>query len=479
MKSFLADDFLLDNGTAKRLFSERAKDLPIFDYHCHLSPQAIAEDEPFSDLAELWLGGDHYKWRLMRANGADERLCSGSAPLDEKFAAWVQALRSAAGNPLLEWSHLELRRYYGIDDVLTPANAASIHARANAIIRERHDRPSAYMDRFKVAVVCTTDDPADDLRWHKAIAADATRKTRVLPTFRPDKVAASADPIAWKAYVERLGAAAGVSISRWSDLVRALDNRHAYFHEVGCRISDHALTNAVYANASERELDELIGNLLAGKAIAMGSRDKLTTALLRETARLNVQRDWTMQIHISALRNINGKLFASYGPDGGGDGITDEPLIEPLARFLASLLDKEHLPRVVLYSLDPAKNEALAALAGCLQGNGTARVQHGAAWWFNDQLDGMRRQITTQASLGLLGGWVGMLTDSRSFLSYPRHEYFRRLLCNLVGSWVEEGRVPDDDGYTGDLVAKVCWGNAATWFGIDSSAWSASAAQAI
>lgn len=474
MKSFLADDFLLDTPTALRLFNERARGLPIFDYHCHLSPQAIAEDKPFSDLAELWLGGDHYKWRLMRANGADERLCSGTAPLEEKFAAWARALQSAAGNPLLEWSHLELKRYYGIDDVLTPANAATIHARANAIIRERQDRPSSYMDRFKVAVACTTDDPADDLRWHKAIASDETRKTAVLPTFRPDRVAASADPVAWKAYMEKLGAAANVHIGRWSDLARALEIRHAFFHNVGCRISDHALTNAVYANASERELDDIMASLLAGKSIAMGSRDKLTTALLRETARLDVRRGWTMQLHISALRNINGKLFASYGPDGGGDGITDEPVIEPLARFLASLLEQNQLPRVVLYSLDPAKNEALAALAGCLQGDGKARVQHGAAWWFNDQLDGMRRQITTQASLGLLGEWVGMLTDSRSFLSYPRHEYFRRLLCNLVGTWVEEGRVPDDDHFTGDLVANVCWGNAASWFGIDPPAWSKS-----
>ncbi len=474
MKSFLADDFLLDNPTALRLFNERARGLPIFDYHCHLSPQAIAEDKPFSDLAELWLGGDHYKWRLMRANGADERLCSGTAPLEEKFAAWARALQSAAGNPLLEWSHLELKRYYGIDDVLTPANAATIHARANAIIRERQDRPSSYMDRFKVAVACTTDDPADDLRWHKAIASDETRKTAVLPTFRPDRVAASADPVAWKAYMEKLGAAANVHIGRWSDLARALEIRHAFFHNVGCRISDHALTNAVYANASERELDDIMASLLAGKSIAMGSRDKLTTALLRETARLDVRRGWTMQLHISALRNINGKLFASYGPDGGGDGITDEPVIEPLARFLASLLEQNQLPRVVLYSLDPAKNEALAALAGCLQGDGKARVQHGAAWWFNDQLDGMRRQITTQASLGLLGEWVGMLTDSRSFLSYPRHEYFRRLLCNLVGTWVEEGRVPDDDHFTSDLVANVCWGNAASWFGIDPPVWSKS-----
>lgn len=474
MKSFLADDFLLDNPTALRLFNERARGLPIFDYHCHLSPQAIAEDKPFSDLAELWLGGDHYKWRLMRANGADERLCSGTAPLEEKFAAWARALQSAAGNPLLEWSHLELRRYYGIDDVLTPANAAAIHARANAIIRERQDRPSTYMDRFKVAVACTTDDPADDLRWHKAIAADTARKTRVLPTFRPDRVAASADPVAWKAYMEKLGAAANVHIGRWSDLARALDIRHAFFHSVGCRVSDHALTNAVYANASERELDDIMASLLAGKSIAMGSRDKLTTALLREAARLDVLRGWTMQLHISALRNINGRLFASYGPDGGGDGISDEPVIEPLARFLASLLEQNQLPRVVLYSLDPAKNEALAALAGCLQGDGKARVQHGAAWWFNDQLDGMRRQITTQASLGLLGEWVGMLTDSRSFLSYPRHEYFRRLLSNLVGTWVEEGRVPDDDHFTGDLVANVCWGNAATWFGIEPPAWSRS-----
>lgn len=492
MKAFMDKDFLLDTDTARRLYHEGTAGLPIFDYHCHLSPREIAEDKPFTDLAEIWLKGDHYKWRIMRSNGADESLCSGKASWADKFLAFAAALEQSPGNPLLHWSHLELQRTYGIHDALTTRNALAIRDKANAILRERGDSPRGMLKRYGVAVVCTTDDPADDLRWHDAIAADpevgaaaasaGKNVARILPAFRPDKAMNAVDAIAWKAYAAALGASAGLDIRSFADLAEALSRRHAFFHARGCRLSDHALLVPPFAQASSRELDAIVATLLSGRNIDAPDRERLGTAVLLHVARLNAAAGWTMQLHIGALRNVNSRLFSSYGPDGGGDAISDAVIIQPLASFL-DLLDAEgKLPKTILYSLDDTKNASLAVLAQCYSGTyagageGKAvagKMQYGAAWWFNDHLDGMERHLVQSASVGVVGRWVGMLTDSRSFLSYPRHEYFRRILCRVTGRWVESGELPGDDSYARALVRNVSWFNAKEYFGIDVPAWAA------
>ncbi|MCX7026511.1 MAG: glucuronate isomerase [Spirochaetes bacterium] len=487
------EDFLLDTGKARELFhgsagAPGADGLPIFDYHCHLSPREIAENRPFSDIAELWLKGDHYKWRIMRSNGSDESLCSGGAPWADKFLAFASALERSPGNPLLHWSHLELRRAYGIGDVLTTKNALAIRERANAVIKERGDSPRSMLRQYGVAVVCTTDDPADDLRWHEAIAgelaygaavaATGARVARILPAFRPDKAMNSGDAAAWKAYVTLLGETADVEIRRFADLAEALSRRHAFFHERGCRLSDHALLAPPFAPASEAELDGIVATLLTGRSVDSLAREKLATAVLLHVARLNAKAGWVMQLHIGALRNVNTRLFKSYGPDGGGDSISDVVVIAPLAGFLDALDSEGSLPKTIIYSLDDTKNASLATLAQCYAGtyggtgNGMAgKLQYGAAWWFNDHLDGMTRHLAQTASVASIGSWVGMLTDSRSFLSYPRHEYFRRILCRVVGRWVEDGKLPDDEAYSRSLVRNVSWFNARDYFGVEVPVW--------
>jgi len=494
MRAFIDKDFLLDTETSRDLYWKEAANLPIFDYHCHLSPREIADDEPFSDIAEIWLKGDHYKWRIMRSNGAEESLCSGGASWADKFLAFAAALEKAPGNPLLHWSHLELQRTYGIQDVLTTKNALAIRERANAVIKERKDSPRSMLERYDVAVVCTTDDPADDLRWHKAVAENARfgvaaaaggkKVARILPAFRPDKAMNAQDSRAWKNYAAILGEAAGIEIRTFSDLCEALSRRHAHFHANGCRLSDHALLVPPFAPASGAELNAIVSSLLDGGNIDPLSRERLATGVLLHVARLNAKAGWTMQLHIGALRNVNSRLFSSYGPDGGGDAISDAAVAAPLASFL-DLLDAEgNLPKTILYSLDDTKNASLAVLAQCYSGSYAGaseagspipgKMQYGAAWWFNDHLDGMERHFVQSASVGLIGRWVGMLTDSRSFLSYPRHEYFRRILCRVAGRWVEAGELPAEDCYARELVRNVSWFNAKNYFGIEVPAWASS-----
>lgn len=494
MEPFIGKDFLLDTGAARELFHGHADGLPIFDYHCHLQPREISENRPFSDIAEIWLKGDHYKWRIMRANGAGEELCSGGADWGDKFEAYAAALERSAGNPLLHWSHLELQRAYGIDDVLTAGNARKIREKANAVIRERGDTPRSMFERFNVAVVCTTDDPADDLRWHKAIDADAVyglgamaagRKTaRIYPAFRPDKAMNAADAAAWKDYAKVLGEAAGVEIRTFADLCEALSRRHAFFHSQGCRISDHALLVPPFAPCAQAELDAIVSGLLAGRQASAAGREKFATAVLAHCGRLNAESGWTMQLHIGALRNVNRRFFGVYGPDGGWDTISDAEIVRPLASFLDMLDSEGALPKTILYSLDGTKHTSLAALAQCYAGRpagdtgGAAvpgKMQYGAAWWFQDHLDGMDRHLVESASVGVIGRWVGMLTDSRSFLSYPRHEYFRRILCARIGRWVESGELPAGDAYAASLVRNISWFNACEYFGMELPAWSKAA----
>ncbi len=478
MAEFLGEDFLLKNETARRLFFGIAKDLPIFDYHCHLSPKAIAEDKPFDDIAKIWLEGDHYKWRIMRANGAPESLCAGAGAWDEKFLAYASALTKAAGNPLVQWSHLELKRIFGIDEVLTPQNALSIREKANFILAEKRMSPRSLLERFKVSVLCTTDDPVDNLAWHRAIAEEqrvgSSLTTKVLPAFRPDKAMKTEDISAWNTYIDSLSEAAGIEIESFASLADALASRHAYFHSMGSRLSDHALLIPPFMQASDAELDSIVRKGRSGEELTPIEREKLDTALLLHFGRLNAQKGWTMQLHIGALRNVNPRLYRAFGPDVGGDCSSDAPIIVALASLLGALEREGNLPKTILYTLDPSKHNPLATLAGSFAGTApdfsspqvAGKVQLGAAWWFNDQKDGMERHMREYAGVGLLGAWVGMLTDSRSFMSFPRHEYFRRLLCNIVGECVEAGELPDNPLYTEQLVRGICWENARCYFGM-------------
>ncbi|PKL07329.1 MAG: glucuronate isomerase [Spirochaetae bacterium HGW-Spirochaetae-9] len=489
MKKFMDQDFLLDTQAARKLYHEIAADLPIFDYHCHLSPQEIAENKPFTDIADIWLRGDHYKWRIMRTNGADESLVTGKASWADKFAAFAAALEQSPGNPLVHWSHLELQRAYGINDVLTTKNALEIRDRANAVIRERGDTPRSLLEHFKVAVVCTTDDPADDLRYHKAVAADkefgvaagapGKKTTSILPAFRPDKAMNTQDLGAWKTYIARLGAAADVDIRNFADLAEAISRRHEYFHANGCRLSDHAILVPPFAPASEADLNAIVVAMLSGKQIGAPEREKFETAMLMLYARLNAAKGWVMQLHIAALRSVNTNLLKVYGTDGGADAISDAEIIAPLAKFLDTLDAEGMLPKTILYSNDDNKHVSLAVLAQCYAGSygqgkepcAPGKMQYGAPWWFNDHLDGMERHLIQVSSIGTIGRWVGMLTDSRSFLSYPRHEYFRRILCGVAGRWVDQGLLPDDDAYAGALVRNVSWFNARDYFGMKVPDW--------
>jgi len=478
MHRFLDEDFLLENETAKRLYWNVAHALPIFDYHCHLSSRAIAEDQPFDDIAKMWLESDHYKWRIMRANGTPEVYCAGRGPWDRKFVEYAKALTKAAGNPLVQWSHLELRRIFGIEEVMTPENALAIRAKANDVLATRRISPRSLLAQFEVSVICTTDDPVDDLRWHKAIAAEQATssafKTKVLPTFRPDRVLKTEDIAAWNGYVDALSEAAGIEIHSFQTLAEAVSKRHDYFHALGSRLSDHALLVPLFATASDDELDAIVRKGRSRISLSTAEQEKLAVALLLHVARLNAKRGWTMQLHISALRNANPKLFSAFGPDTGGDCISDAPIANALASFLGQLEAEGNLPKTILYTLDPSKHTPLATIAGCFAGTApdatasqcAGKVQLGAAWWFNDQKDGMERHMREYGGMGLLGAWVGMLTDSRSFMSFPRHEYFRRLLCTIVGEWVEHGELPDDPRYTDDLVRGICWENAVRYFGM-------------
>lgn len=482
MKPFMDKNFLLDTEAARELYFGQAAPLPIFDYHCHLSPREIAENKPFSDIAEIWLKGDHYKWRIMRSNGADESLCSGQASWEDKFVAYAQALEKSAGNPLLHWSHLELQRAYGIDDILTQGNALKIRQWANEIIRERKDSPRSMLTRFNVAVVCTTDDPADDLGWHRQIAADpefgteaaraGKKTTRVLPTFRPDRIMNVQDAAAWKNYAVTLGNSADIEIKDFASLREALARRHAYFHANGCRLSDHALLTPPFALASEAELDSIIESLLEGRTVSAEAAEKMATAVLIHCAQLNAQAGWIMQLHIGALRNTNTRLFRLYGPDGGGDSISDSAIVLSLARLLDHLDTQNSLPKTILYSLDATRNASLAVLAQSFAMHGSpGKIQYGSAWWFNDHKDGMQKHLVESASVSLIGRWVGMLTDSRSFLSFPRHEYFRRILCRVVGRWIEDGELPAGEAYADALVRNISWYNARDYFGMEVPKW--------
>jgi glucuronate isomerase len=466
---FLDDDFLLKSEPARRLYYEYAAAMPILDFHSHLPPREVAENKRFDNIAQIWLGGDHYKWRAMRANGVDERFITGGASDYDKFLAWARTVPKTAGNPLYHWTHLELRRYFGVDDLLDESTAPRIWEACNAALAKPEFAVRGLLKRMRVRAACTTDDPADDLKFHAAYAREprAADAPALVPTFRPDKVMACTDPAVWNTYLKRLEAAAGVTVSTFADLERALDQRHQAFHDAGARLSDHGLERTPAVEATRAELNGFVTRLLAGKTLSSTEAEAFQTSVLAAVGRMNRERGWTMQLHLGAIRGLNTRKLAELGADTGYDAVGDTPQAKPLAWFLDKLARENQLPRVILYTLNPAWNEVFASIAGSFEdGTEPGRVQLGSAWWFNDQLDGMRRQLVALAHFGLLSRFVGMLTDSRSFLSFPRHEYFRRLLCDIVGGWVNDGELPSDFGWLGGLIQDVCYNNAYRSFGI-------------
>lgn len=466
MTQFMDDNFLLDTQSAQKLYFDYAKDMPIFDYHCHLPPKEIWENKPYENITQVWLYGDHYKWRMMRAVGIDEECVTGGASDWEKFYAYARTMPSLIGNPLYHWTHLELRRFFGVDDILNEQNAEKIWNTVNAKLKSDGFCPRDFIEKSNVKVVCTTDDPSDDLRYHKMLADEGKLKCRVLPTFRPDK-AVEIGKKDFSEYISALGKTECTKIDTFADLCGVLRKRMEYFHDAGCRIADHALTVVPYMEAEIEEIEDIVKRAVSGERVDAAAEAKYKTAVLQFCAREYSKLGWTMQLHLNAIRNNNTKMFRRLGPDTGYDSILDLSSVENLSKFLDSLEQYSELPKIILYSLNQNDNAALAAMMGCFQGGGIeGKMQLGSAWWFNDHRDGMEKQIHDLASVGALAKFVGMLTDSRSFLSYPRHEYFRRILCRVIGQWVDGGEYPEDYDALGKIVRGICFENAVRYFDI-------------
>lgn len=464
--AYLDDDFLLHSQTARRLFHEAAKDQPILDYHCHLSPREIATDHRWENLADLWLGGDHYKWRLLRANGVDENRITGNASPREKFQAWAETIPYTLRNPIHHWTHLELRRYFGIDLLLSPGTADEIWERANERMRQPDFSARGILKRFDVRVVGTTDDPADPLDDHLAIAADGV-PTKVLPTFRPDKAFQVDRPELFNAWLNKLEATADASITTLSDLLATLQKRHDDFHAAGGRLSDHGLDRCPALPCSDSEAGVIFNKARGGQQpVTEEEKEKFSFYLMVFFGQLDASRGWTKQLHLGPMRNTNSRMAAKLGPDSGFDTIGDTRQGPSLVTYLDALASAGSLPNVVLYNINPSDNYLFAALTGAFQdGTVPGKIQFGSGWWFADQKNGMELQLDALSSTGLLSRFVGMLTDSRSFLSFPRHEYFRRILCNLLGTEADRGELPDDFEALSSLVRAICWENANRLFG--------------
>ncbi|TFG62021.1 MAG: glucuronate isomerase [Spirochaetales bacterium] len=466
MKDFLDDDFLLETEPARELFHGYAEDLPIFDFHSHLPAEQIAKNTRFRNLAQIWLHGDHYKWRIMRSNGIGEEYCTGEAPDYEKFLAWARTVPYAIGNPVYHWTHLELKSHFGIRGrILCPDTAEEIWKECNALLSTDEFRARGILERMKVRVLCTTDDPADSLEHHIALAAEEGFGVRVLPAFRPDRVMAVGAGKGYASYLKKLEAAADLEISSFSALKEALAKRHLFFHRNGCRVSDSAVDTPAFAEASGAELEKIFLKGLRGGNVDAREEAKYRTALLLYLGRMNAERNWTMQLHLGALRNVNSSRFAGIGPDSGFDAMGDAPLAVPAAWLLDALERENSLPKTILYVINPSANDRTGALIGCFQNSSRpGRIQFGPAWWFNDTKEGIAKHISALAGLGLLSKFVGMTTDSRSFLSFPRHEYFRRILCNIIGGWAEKGELPGDIPFLGGIVRDICYTNAEKYF---------------
>lgn len=465
MKEFMGKDFLLSNETAKHLYHDYAEKMPIIDYHCHISQKEIYDNKQFSTITEVWLGGDHYKWRQMRANGIDEKYITGDASDLDKFKAWAKTLSHLIGNPLYHWSHLELQRYFGIYEPLTEDNAEEIFNKCNEVLKTLTVRK--ILEDSKVNIVCTTDDPCDDLATHKLLQEDKTMKTLVVPCFRPDK-ANNIEKVDYLDYVKKLETASGMAIKSFKDLCAAIDSRIEFFASMGCRASDHALEYVMYEPASEEKVEEIFTKRLGGEMVTRKEELIFKTAFMRHLASVYTKKGWAMQLHYGCKRDNNKKMFDILGPDTGYDTINNYAPSSEMADFLNSLNVEGNLPRTIIYSLNPNDNAAIVTTMNCFQGDGIkGKLQHGSAWWFNDHKKGMQEQMETLANDGMLANFIGMLTDSRSFLSYTRHEYFRRILCDFIGTLVENGEYPNDDKVLKEIVEDISYNNAVNYLGFN------------
>jgi len=464
MSHFIHDDFFLQNKPARILYHEYAKDMPIIDYHCHLDPEEIAQDKRYRNIAEVWLGGDHYKWRAMRTNGIDEDAITGNASDKEKFLKWAVTMPYLIGNPLYHWTQLELKRYFDIDLLLGPDTAEEIWEHCNLRLIQPDFSARGIIKRSNVEVICTTDDPADTLAYHRQIRKDESFDCKVLPTFRPDR-AVNIEKQDFRDYVELLSSVSGITIGSFSDYLAALESRIAWFHENQCRLSDHALEPPVFVPGTEKETEIVFKRALDGHKLTYHEIALFKTRMMLFLGRQYARMGWVMQLHIGTQRDNNTRMFERLGPNTGFDMMSDYNYSQPLAQYMDTLDRNGVLPRTILYVINPRDNEMIATLAGCFQGDGIpGKIQFGSGWWFNDQKDGMIRQMTALANMGLLSRFVGMLTDSRSFLSYARHEYFRRILCNMLGTWVVNGEAPDDMALLGKMVQDIAYYNAKRYF---------------
>jgi len=469
MKLFLTEDFLLQTQTARALYHDFAENMPIFDFHCHLPVAEIAADKTFENLTDIWLRGDHYKWRAMRANGIAERLITGDAGDVEKFQAWAATVPKTLRNPLYHWTHLELKRYFGISGkLLDPETANDIYDTCTRMLQTPDFSTRSILQRMNVRVVCTTDDPTDTLEHHLKLKTERGFAVKVLPAFRPDKSLGVESPRDFNQWVGRLEASAGLAVKSYDSFLEAIRRRHDVFHQAGCRLSDHGIEHPFAQSFTLKDVRNIFAKTRQGRKPTPAESLKYKSAVTLELARMDAEKGWTQQFHFGALRNINSKAMATLGPDTGYDTIGDFELARALSRFLDGLERDGRLAKTILYVMNPRDNEVVATAIGCFQdGSLPGKMQFGSAWWFNDQKDGIERQIDTLSNMGLLSRFVGMLTDSRSFLSYPRHEYFRRVLCNLLGNDVENGELPDDMDLLGGMVKDICFGNAVAYFDIE------------
>ncbi len=466
MKQFMDENFVLQTKTAQNLYHNHAKNLPIIDYHCHLDPKLIAEDYRFENLTEIWLSGDHYKWRAMRSNGVAERFCTGKDSSDwEKFEKWADTVPYTMRNPLYHWTHLELKTAFGINKLLSPTTAREIFDECSEKLRKPEFSARSLMKRYKVEVVCTTDDPADSLEYHSALKEEGF-EIKILPTWRPDKAMAVENPDEYRAYVEKLSAVSGVIIRNFSDLMEALRKRHDFFAGMGCRLSDHGIEEFYAEDYRESEIQEIFNKVYGGRELRREEILKFKSAILFEGAIMDWEKSWTQQFHYGAIRNNNTRLLRKLGPDTGFDSIGDFNTAKAMAKFFDRLDSDNRLTKTIIYNLNPRDNDLIATMIGNFQdGSIAGKMQFGSGWWFLDQKTGMEAQINSLSNLGLLSRFVGMLTDSRSFLSYPRHEYFRRILCNLIGNDVEEALLPASElPFLAQMVENISYYNAKQFF---------------
>ena len=467
MKAFMDKDFLLSSETSQKLFHEYAENMPIVDYHCHINPQEIAEDRKFENITQVWLGGDHYKWRQIRSNGVDEYYITGGASDREKFQKWAETLEKAIGNPLYHWSHLELQRYFGYTGHLCGETAEEVWNLCNAKLQEDGMSVRNLIRQSNVKLICTTDDPVDSLEWHKKLAEDDTFEVKVLPAWRPDK-AMNLEKPEYVDYIKTLSEVSGIDVKDFASMKEAILNRMDFFDSMGCSVSDHALEYVMYAPASEEEVDAIFKKALAGEGVSREEEMKFKMAFMQFVAKAYHKKNWVMQIHYGCKRDNNALMYAKLGPDTGFDCINNYAPSSEKADFLNSLNVADKMPKVILYSLNPNDNAAIGTILGCFQDSSAiGKIQQGSAWWFNDHKVGMTAQMTSLANLGILSNFVGMLTDSRSFLSYTRHEYFRRILCELIGGWVDNGEYPDDYKTLEKIVKGISYNNAVEYFKFD------------